>query len=164
VEKYSKRLYYYSDSTSSHYRSTNFWDNTIIETNYNIKEEDCTKDIDYLKYYRIKYGLTYNKIATSINYGTSELKSIEEGKKLLTRDVSQRLAKYFNTGTVYFYNTYYEETHNFYDTFIEYLNKERMIDIHIKTGISYAILRSWKKGESRPNYEHYLILKKYNIL
>lgn len=136
----------------------------VIRPNNIPKINENSNHKDYLKYYRLKEKLTYNSLAEKINYNAHDLKRIELGNKEITRDISQRLASYFKLDTTYFYNEYYEETHNFHEIYIKYLENNKMSELSRITNINYSILRSWKKEESRPNYNHYLILKEHGIL
>lgn len=166
MELYSKSSHFHSSTTCYAFENTKNWNEYEIQLNNNITLSECKNDYEYLQYFRVKEKISYNRLGCEIGYGASDLKLIEMGKKEITRDLSKRLAIFFNTGTIYFYNNHYEETHNIKNIINTYLDYNRTTIKYIsdKTGISYNIVRQWKYGNTYPKYEDYLKLKKSNIL
>lgn len=121
---------------------------------------------EYLKYHRLKEGLSYNALGNKIGYRASDLKLIETGNKEMTRDVSKRLSNYFKLDTIYFYNQYFEDTENISDkirTYLEY-NGMKLSELSRKIDVSYAICSQWKRGLTYPNKNDYLKLKEIYVL
>lgn len=166
MELYSKSSHFHSYTTTYSYENTKNWNEYEIPLNNSITLSECKSDYEYLQYFRSKEKMSYNRLGCKIGYGASDLKLIEMGKKEITRDLSKRLAIFFNTGTIYFYNKHYEETHNIKNIINTYLDNNGITMKYMsdKTGISYDILRQWKYGNTYPKYEDYLKLKKYYIL
>ena len=101
-----------------------------------------------LLYYRSKNNLTQNELAKIVGLSSGScIKDIEKNKRLPGRDVSLKLAEYFNVGTRYFFDEYLEDTYDFGDKLIKY-RKENNLSIReaaLKFNISSSTFSMWEK-------------------
>lgn len=139
----------------------------ILNT-YKIDLYDEGKSIgNKLKYHRLKAGLTQDKLAEimGLSNGVS-IKSIELNQKLISRNLSEKLANYFNVGTKYFYDNYLEDTAIANEILKSYRIKNNLSISQIceKLNISKTAWRSWENSNSYMSRSSYDILKKNNIL
>lgn len=122
---------------------------------------------DKLKYHRLENNLTQDQLANIIGFNNGScIADIELSKKYSGREISKKLASYFNLNTKYFYDEYLEETDNAKDILKYYRKKYNLTvkQICLDTNISETAWASWESGKNYIGRDKYKLLKKYKIL
>lgn len=149
-------------------QKTTFWKEYTIDIKlYELDVSSSSIAGKYLKYYRITNNLTQTKLASIIGYsGSSVIKDIELGKKLIGRNHSEKLAQLFNLDTRYFYDQYLEDTYNISEKIKEYRLKNNLNikETANKINIAANTISQWENKKTYPSRLLYPKLKKLKIL
>lgn len=111
-----------------------------------------------LKYYRKMNNLTQDELAAIVGYSSgTAIKHIEVSNKYPHRDVSIKLAKYFNLDTKYFFDNYYEETDNIANLLKEYRKENDMTikDLADKLNVAANTVGQWELKNTYPSRKIY---------
>lgn len=147
---------------------TTFWKeytvNIILHDLYNSNSSDVGK---FLKYYRTLNNFTQSELASIIGYSNSStIKDIELGKKLIGRNHSEKLAKFFNLDTRYFFDNYLEDTYSIAEKLKKY-RKENNLNIKEaanKLNVAANTFGQWENRKAYPSRLLYPRLKELQIL
>lgn len=99
-----KKEKFYSLSIFQPYKTSTFWNRIVIVVpKENYKDIKCpTHPGEWLMYYRKKYNLTREEVESET--GILRISAIERKKYYPSREVSEKLARYFQLDTKYFHD------------------------------------------------------------
>ena len=115
----------------------------------------------------IQNNFTQSELASIIGYSNSStIKDIELGKKLIGRNHSEKLAKFFNLDTRYFFDNYLEDTYSIAEKLKKY-RKENNLNIKEaanKLNVAANTFGQWENRKAYPSRLLYPRLKELQIL
>ena len=120
----------------------------------------------YLKKFRIINDLKTRTIAKAINVSTSNLRTSQTQTKYFSKEISIKLARYFDLDTKYFYDNYLEDTNDIDIKIKSYMKKNNLTlkQLSNKLNLKIKTLKSWINGERLPSRKTYKKLKKLHII
>lgn len=120
----------------------------------------------WLKYHCKLENISYNKLAKIVGVSPRCLRTFEMGLIHPGRELSKKLAAYFNLSTNYFYDQYLEDTENIHIKLKAYREKNKLKIIQAAKLISTheSNWSCWEKEKNVPSRENYYKLKELKIL
>ncbi|MDB1923561.1 helix-turn-helix transcriptional regulator [Clostridium tertium] len=156
--------------TSLSYLTTENW-NTLEIDMKKLEVSSKYKDIPYLisdklKYHRMLLGLSCRKLESELDISLNSIHTIEFKKCYPSKNISMKLASYFNIGTKYFYDDYLENLHTIPIELKKYresknLNYKQAANL---IGVSAHAWAWWEDGSHTIKRENYLKLREKEIL
>lgn len=121
---------------------------------------------DKLKYHRMLLGLSCRKLESELDISLNAIHTIEFKKCYPSKNISMKLASYFNIGTKYFYDDYLENLHTIPIELKKYresknLNYKQAANL---IGVSAHAWAWWEDGSHTIKRENYLKLREKEIL
>ena len=145
------------------------WNELVINIK-TIELSEIAQDIKHLGHW-LKYlskleNISYSKLSKIIGITPRCLRDFEKGSICPGRDLSEKLAQYFNLPTKYFYDSYLEDIENVHIKLKAYREKNKLKIIQAAKLISthQSNWSCWEKEKNVPSRENYYKLKKLNIL
>ena len=123
-----------------------------------------TTTADYLRYYRKLYNLSRRQLEVKANIPMNSIKSYEDKNIYPTKEVSIKLAQFFNLKTKYFYDPFYESNLNISNILKEYRRNNTYVSVAKKVGVHAHTWRAWESGKHAITRENFYKLKGLGIL
>lgn len=121
---------------------------------------------DYLRYYRKLHNLSRRQLEINAGISLNSIKKYEDKNIYPTREVSIKLASYFNINTKYFYDTFYEYEYkvNIKEKLKEYRGNSTYKSVATTINIHPHTWRDWESGKHTITRENFYKLKGLGIL
>lgn len=121
---------------------------------------------DYLRYYRKLHNLSRRQLEINAGISLNSIKKYEDKNIYPTREVSSKLASYFNINTKYFYDTFYEYEYkvNIKEKLKEYRGNNTYKSVATTINIHPHTWRDWESGKHTITRENFYKLKGLGIL
>lgn len=163
---YSKKSLLAHPRTSLSNLTAIYWNEFLID----IKTIDIIENpqtiADWLRYYRQLHNVSRRELELTTGITLNIVKSYEDKDVYPTRQVSEKLASYFNLSTKYFFDPMYEENIDI-PTVLKMYRKNNNLTINEAAKIvpvSNTTWKSWEKSKNNITRKNYYILKEKGIL
>lgn len=148
------------------YLKTTFWNELVIDLKLIDLPTTPTTIADYLRYYRKLHNISRRQLEILANIPMNSIKKYEDKNVYPTKEVSKKLALYFNLSTIYFYDAFYEyesrvnikEELKKYRGNNTYKDTSKIVDVHAHTWCD------WENGKHAITRENFYKLKGLSIL
>ena len=146
------------------YLKTTFWNELVIDLKSIDMPTNPTTIADYLRYYRKLYNLSRRQLEIKANIPMNSVKSYEDKNIYPTREVSIKLAQFFNLKTKYFYDPFYESNLDLANILKEYRGSNTYVYVSKMVGVHAHTWRDWENGKYSIKRESYYKLKRLGII
>lgn len=146
------------------YLKTTFWNELVIDLKSIDMPTNPTTIADYLRYYRQLYNLSRRQLEVKANIPMNSIKSYEDKNIYPTREVSIKLAQFFNLKTKYFYDPFYESNLDVANILKEYRGSNTYVYVSKKVGVHSHTWRDWENGKYSIKRENYYNLKGLGVI
>ena len=160
----SKKSLLLNTSSSLPYLKALFWNELVINLNLIDLPTNPINISDYLRYYRKLYNLSRRQLEVKANIPMNSIKSYEDKDIYPTREVSIKLAQFFNLKTKYFYDPFYESNLDVANILKGYRGNNTYVSVAKMVGVHAHTWRDWENGKYSIKRENYYNLKGLGII
>lgn len=119
---------------------------------------------DYLRYYRKLHTLSRRQLEINAGISLNSIKKYEDKHIYPTKEVSRKLALYFNLSTKYFFDPFYEYEVNIVQALKNYRRNNTYKGTAAIIGVHAHTWRDWENGKHAITRENFYKLKGLGIL
>lgn len=146
------------------YLNAPFWYKLEIDLKkLNLIENPITIS-DYLRYYRKLHNLSRRQLEINVGISLNSIKKYEDKHIYPTKEVSRKLALYFNLSTKYFHDPFYEYEFDIVQALKKYRGNNTYKDTAALIGVHAHTWRDWENGKHTITRENFYKLKGLGIL
>lgn len=146
------------------YLKTIFWNELVIDFKLVDLPAPPTTIADYLRYYRKLHTLSRRQLEINAGISLNSIKKYEDKHIYPTKEVSRKLALYFNLSTKYFFDPFYEYEVNIVQALKNYRRNNTYKDTAAIIGVHAHTWRDWENGKHAITRENFYKLKGLGIL
>lgn len=146
------------------YLKTTFWNKLVIDLKSIDMPTNPKSIADYLRYYRKLYNVSRRQLEVKANIPLNSIKSYEDKNIYPTREVSIKLAQFFNLKTKYFYDPFYESNLDLAKILKEYRGNNTYVSVAKMVGVHAHTWRDWENGKYQLNRLNFYKLKRLGII
>ncbi|MBC5630645.1 helix-turn-helix transcriptional regulator [Clostridium sp. NSJ-6] len=146
------------------YLKATFWNELVIDLKSIDMPTNPTTIADYLRYYRKLYNISRRQLEVKVNIPMNSIKSYEDKDIYPTREVSIKLAQFFNLDTKYFYDPFYENSLDIINILKKYRGNNTYVSVAKKVGVHAHTWRDWENGKYFIKRENFYKLKRLRII
>ena len=146
------------------YLKTTFWNELVIDLKLVDLPATPTTIADYLRYYRKLHTLSRRQLEINAGISLNSIKKYEDKHIYPTKEVSRKLALYFNLSTKYFFDPFYEYEVNIVQALKNYRRNNTYKDTSAIIGVHAHTWRDWENGKHAITRENFYKLKGLGIL
>ena len=166
MEAKSKKTLLACPRTFLSYLKATFWNELVIDLKLIDLLATPTTIADYLKYYRKLHNISRRQLEINAGISLNSIKKYEDKHIYPSKEVSRKLALYFNLSTIYFYDPFYEyesrvnikEELKKYRGNNTYKDTSTIVDVHAHTWCD------WENGKHAITRDNFHKLKGLGIL
>ncbi|MEN8075769.1 helix-turn-helix transcriptional regulator [Clostridioides difficile] len=146
------------------YLKTTFWNELVIDLKYIDLPTECNTIADHLRYYRKLHNISRRQLELNAGISLNSIKKYEDKNIYPTKEVSRKLASYFNLSTKYFFDPFYECEVNIVKALKNYRGNNTYKDTAATIAVHAHTWRDWENEKHTITRENFYKLKGLGIL